>query len=1101
MDHRPLIRQHPLDRTTTDDAIIDNSNITTTPLSQANPSHFIPYASTQIPQDFTSKNNFIAPGQTLKHGLQSAIPRSLNNINQNSWQNGLNGGSLDQAGMRFYDSNIQPTISIAPNIGTIGTDNNNHAPLCNAILPSQPTPLIYQSSNINSTPLIEPSSHLLPINPTDILPLANSATVTQNSPFNHQTTHTPLSQTTQFRQLPSMSTLIGNNIGSNSHISRISMEQNIDPVPTNASSQIPTYRRSLPPMTHITGANNQLYNTNTQRNSIKGYSHHSNYPLPNDSALKQLGNTTMRQLPIITPYGPKPIHRPSHRPPLRDINQTPPQLRTQPQPRPTITIQPSSINHVSHGNDLAYTTPSTTERTSAQDIGQNSENNYPAEFEPHRQLSPLSARAQTSPNNRLNTQQTTNNTSQRQLPIITRQGVLRLRDNSSFVDNENNLPQARKRLSKPYNAQNAIISSSHIDKVNKKFDKTIQDVCIDSKQRRLSNLTDSDNDYYDEDNYEQQEQDLDTGEDDRVSDDSIVESEEIVSSVKSEKEIEEGIDHGEMVDEHNEVTMPDQDQQENINIYVNGDEFLSEDETYFNESKVIEEVDEEAEYFSALATVPEEEGKLSDKDNLDYDQQFEEGDEPSLRDQEDSSVKSNEISTGTNNKLPTIVENGFEAQVLEYIVEKTGMRRGELFSVDEEPSSYNEDADSGSMESKADNGRQESLDISDNYRLPMINDEPCRAKNDNNVEVNFNNHKIGQNDDSEPKSLQNDSIIQDSVGDFTVGSEESKFNRYTQQQFDLNRDSSISDGKKADFGDCDDTKQNLLGLNRASLSVTNFDTCETNHSNQDMKNNRSIDNLNTEFISIQDHDGRTMIGGSNEQQLYVDQKISDYDLVEEEEEDERILMSPNNNKTSFEQEEYDEQYRDINNLDDLDRRATNHVHAIDGHSKSMLNDIHQQRTIVDYYDENDFPVNNNNSNYNSTDNHLEPQGAYDNRQEDVNRETYPKQDFQDHQIERNDYLNDALERDHKDQEKQAEKEEDEVDVEDDFDPSLPRARVRWITAVNKIVNRFGEVSYILETRLEFRSVRQVENLLSLIGCLNLHVSDSFLLFSPKQVKV
>lgn len=57
-----------------------------------------------------------------------------------------------------------------------------------------------------------------------------------------------------------------------------------------------------------------------------------------------------------------------------------------------------------------------------------------------------------------------------------------------------------------------------------------------------------------------------------------------------------------------------------------------------------------------------------------------------------------------------------------------------------------------------------------------------------------------------------------------------------------------------------------------------------------------------------------------------------------------------------EQDEYDEQYRDINYPEDVDRRATNHVHAIDGHSKSMLNDIHQQKTIVDFQDETDEPV-------------------------------------------------------------------------------------------------------------------------------------------------
>lgn len=1090
MDHRPLTRQHPLDRTTIDDAIIDNS-VSATPLPQANP-HFIPHASTRISNDtFTSANHFISPGQTLKHGLQSAIqisPRSLN-TNQNCWQNGYNGGSLDQPGMRFYDSNIQPTLSGAPNIGNInsGDNSNNLVPLSLTNLPSQPTSLLYQTSNnnFNSIPT-KSNQQVLPINPSNILPQTNDAIVTQTTIYNHQT-DIPSSQATQYRQLPLMSTLIGNSGGGRSNSSLnigITMDQqNINCIPTNANSQIPTYRRSLPPMAHITGAANQLYNVNTQRSLIKDYSHDI-YPLTNDSAAKQVGNSTMRQLPIITPYGPKPIHRPSSRLPLRDTNETPCQPRPHPQPRPRISIQPSSID-VQQRSDFPYMAPSEIERKLPQDIGQNSKNNYPAEFQSHHQLSPLSAKAQTSPNNRISNQ-ATKNVSQRQLPIITKQGVLKLRGNSSFVDNiENGPPQTRKRPSKPYNVQNAIINSPYISKVNK-LDSTPQNVREDSKQKYLSNLTDSDNDYYDDDDCEQQ-GDLDTGEDDRISDDSVGESEEIVSSIRSEKEMEDDMDH----EGYNDVIISECEP-ESINIYVNGDEFLEEDKNYRNDTKVIEDIDEEAEYFSALATVPEEEGKLSDKDNLEYDPCSEEGDEPSVKDLEDSSVRSNEISIGTNNKLPTIAENGFEAQVLEYIVEKTGMRRGELFSVDEEPSSYNDD--SGSMESRADNGRQESLDISDT-RLRTINDNSYRAKNDDSMKNNFTEQPIGQNDDCEPKSIQNDSMIQDSVGDFT-DSKESNINRYTQQQFDLNRDSSLSDGRKADYGDHDNTKQNLIDSNEVILSATNYENNETLEMDQNI---HIIKDNKTDNSNIQDPDGQTMVE-SNEHQFYNDQKILDYDLgeeEEEEEEDERILMSPNNNKTSFEQEEYDEQYRDINNLDDLDRRATNHVHAIDGHSKSMLNDIHQQRTIVDYYDENDFAMNNNNGNYSDRNNNLELEGPYDDHQEDDSRENYSKQGLED--------LNDALERDSKDQEKEAEKEDDEARVDDDdFDPNLPRARVRWITAVNRIVNRFGEVSYIFEIRfgsvckVEFFSCRLLQ--IYLIRWNNLYVLDSIIFFRKAECK-
>lgn len=1071
MNNRPFTtRQHPLDAST-NDANVDNNNILTNLPHQANP-QYIPHASTRISQDFTpipihpTTNNFI-PGQSLKDRFQSTAATSRSPINnlQNSWHNGYNGGSLDQPGMRFYDSNIQPTITPLPppppssnDIGIIinMNDFNNHIPI------SRPTSLHYNSSNnFNSTSNKPGSQTLLPINrnilpPTDNVNTATStttATTQITSNHNPQQADISLSQAIHYRQLPSMSTLIGNKLSNH----RVVTEQAVDFMPTTANSQLSNYRRSLPHMAHITGVNDHIYIQNTYPTT--DYSQGVSLS-PIDSAIKQAGSTIMRQLPIITPYGPKPIHRPSHRPPLRDINQVS-QLR--PQPRPRISIQPSSINMPEGSSFPHIAKENIIERKLPEDIRQSSKNNFPTGLQSHHQPLPLTSDVvQASSNNRLSTQ-TMNSTSQRQLPIITKQGVLRLRDNSSLANSENILPQSRKQSSKAYEAPNSMMNSPHLDKSSKLRD-TTQDIRIDSKQRRFSNLTDSDNDYY-ENEYEQQD-DLDTGDEDRVSDDSIKESDEIVSSMKSENDIE----HDEMVNDFdNDVTMTDQEQEE-INIYVNGDELIEEEEEYHDDSKGVEEIDEEGEYFSALATVPEEEGKLSDKDNFEYDQQLEE--EPALKELEESSVRSSENSVSTNKKLPTIIENGFEAQVLEYIVEKTGIRRGELFSVDEEPSSYNdEDADSGSMESRTDNIRQENLELSDN-RLPILQDNSYPAKNADDTKDEFDNQQIEQNADSELKSIhdtiQNDSMIQDSVDDFT-GSEESKFNRYNQQQVDLNRDSSISDGKKADYGEYDDIKQSLNDSNEVTLSVTNYDNnkiLETGQNDQTIDD--KVSNLNTEFISTQDHDRQAMVG-LNEQEFYADQKASDYDLAEEDE-DERILMSPeNNNKTSFEQEEYDEQYRDINNLDDLDRRATNHVHAIDGHSKSMLNDIHQQRTIVDYYDENDYAMNNE---YDNTINNLEAERAYDSRQENDDSEIYHKQDFQDEQMEERDYLNAAMEHDNEDQEEQIEKEDDEG-IKDDFDPDLPRARVRWITAVNKIVNRFGEVSFNFQTRLKPGSVCDV----------------------------
>lgn len=298
-----------------------------------------------------------------------------------------------------------------------------------------------------------------------------------------------------------------------------------------------------------------------------------------------------------------------------------------------------------------------------------------------------------------------------------------------------------------------------------------------------------------------------------------------------------------------------------------------------------EQVEEENEFFSALATVPEEEGKFSDRDDglheyNEQNMQSDQFDDVQQRHQQqqqrqvnnltnhqrmdadhqvanEASFESqlngaNENTLSSNNsnqtKLTTIAENGFEASVLQYIAGKTGLRAGELFSVDEEPSSYNEDGQSrSSSQTQSEPGMMERNEQDDN-----------------------NNHQTADSMIYEPTYQINEA--------------------------------------KSEDRQLDDLQQ------PAVQAVNDVGGQEIN--NDDFGLGRKDD-------------------------------MANYELDED-----QMLMSPSNaNKTSLEQEEYDEQYRDINNLDDLDRRATNHVHAIDGHSKSMLNDIHQQRTIIDYYDD------------------------------------------------------------------------------------------------------------------------------------------------------
>lgn len=505
----------------------------------------------------------------------------------------------------------------------------------------------------------------------------------------------------------------------------------------------------------------------------------------------------------------------------------------------------------------------------------------------------------------------------------------------------------------------------------------------------------------------------------------------------------------------------------NSDMCVDEDE-VSETDSYYNDPSQIEEaIDEEGEYFSALATVPEEDSKLSDRENAQecednlnsnqhsaQDDRFHdlglrcdgniagyEQDENKVGRQEVEYLSSNSndlVQSNMGKKLPTIIENGFEVQVLEYLASKTGIRRNELFSVDEEPSSYNDDADSRTS-TNLENGIEE---------------------------INI---LAGQKDHANSEPMINDSE-QPANGD-------------------------VEPGIKENFKDISDTYDTAPQSNNASVNGL-----QLVDSIRQLRNDESFDAYQAT---------------NNDNNMTICRETDDEEL-----DDEQIIISPSNiNKTSQEQEEYDEQYRDVNNLEDLDRRATNHVHAIDGHSKSMLNDIHQQRAIVDYYDGGEYMAPEeqdtskiDNLNFMSDEKLMKQRHAdgirnldqdglvhsdrvndgqlgYENQdlyhmnnldQPDLKDTSFnysnhletgqqsPLLDILQHDkqlldIQESHQQGDSLDQEHRDGlDMQAEETERGQSLPDELsETDLPRARIRWITAVNKIVNRSNEVSTIL----------------------------------------
>ena len=449
-------------------------------------------------------------------------------------------------------------------------------------------------------------------------------------------------------------------------------------------------------------------------------------------------------------------------------------------------------------------------------------------------------------------------------------------------------------------------------------------------------------------------------------------------------------------------------------------------------------------------------------------------------------------------------ENGFDSSnfathVMQYIAGKTGIRRNELFSVDEEPSTLGDD-----MESKSSKRTDRSQDFSD----------------------------VKQDEEDEHEHEECDTKPGDSKIDATTRV--------------------IGDTSNAFSSLVEDTEENFVSL---PYNDHQFED-DLEHGSESPAGRMSIPNEeNAEHISEEDAvvpaiDTLRALDSVNDQEEEQEEVLLNNDLAEQEDCLENkasvepiVISQASVDKASFEQDDYDEQYRDINNFEDLDRRATNHVHAIDGHSKSMLNDIHQQRTIFEYYDERnssdghmskDFNTlpDESNADFNShdfvtKDDQLKEVQLQDDRlqedrfQEDEYREDhleggqlqgdqfredqlqgdhFREDQFQEDQFQEDQFLEDQyredqfqqddLQLDHSQQDQlqqdlprqhQPEEinpvavdiptfmeesasvdnrelnEDIPVDTQNIGEP-LPTARIRWMTAVSKIVNRTGAVS-------------------------------------------
>lgn len=652
----------------------------------------------------------------------------------------------------------------------------------------------------------------------------------------------------------------------------------------------------------------------------------------------------VRQLPIVTPYGPKPIKKPfaqlqimtneTQRSPVGNtrsanlINQHP--------------VQNYPIDTRNSEQPESFNSPIVTD--------------FPVQIAPRPIHAPV--------------HQLRSDLPLRQLPIITKQGVLKLRDKSSsasaginrtgFPGSHNDLIVTRTRTAR---------NSDGSEESTTRYDRNLQHEDTFSDEAEVQTMSDHSRD------------ELDTNRHDEIlSDDNIRVSDENVDAEES--------DSASMTErEQLESDTPSLSQEEQF-VSMNYEDTYAISENIDYPLGQTNEEECEAEYYSALATVPEEEGKLSDRDDTNTEM---------MLDEIDQSVDVTSTANGPygHKKLPTIAENGFEAQVIEYLAERSGLKRGELFSVDEEPSSYNDEIDTrGSDEFTSETKPEVGSSIS-------------------HVEVNsFDNpyqtrggEAIQHQDSLEMTSFPETSNIQGNIHNNTLSNQTSEcYNDNITQEL---RDS---------------------------------------FNNHEIINEEENETHQKEGIEF-DHEEQA---DADHQDYYFGEKIGDYDY----EDDEKIVLSPDKNKTSFEQDEYDEQYRDINNQDDIDRRATNHVHAIDGHSKSMLNDIHQQQTINDYYDGGEEYVDGNQvceqSKYSAA-----GQAFQNDAGGDVIFQPELREENRESLIEPRGVMEGS------DENRLSTEETRKDDLTNGFSSDLPRAKIRWITAVDKIVNRNGEVSKFL----------------------------------------
>jgi len=728
-------------------------------------------------------------------------------------------------------------------------------------------------------------------------------------------------------------------------------------------------RRSLPPMNHIYESSANTYGSKVNTKDTKLHlddetriyapSFGSHWPI--GTGIRPNSTQNMRQLPTITPFGPQPVNHLHGQ--VHSINH----LRLGTHPDSLLSDHESCLRSdvFQLSNDSVKQAPPITSR-------RESENHHPAHSTMqqigHFKLMPTKTqRAQVG------------HGPKRLLPIITKEGVLRLRDNMDPDGHavDQTLQQNQLGLNNPILSLNYSFGDRDQDR-HRLTSSNLHNVANEDDVQML-------------DEFEEQTS--------LVSESELFENNGMFSGQEMDGEFTSVPMNRDEVETFSEERVSEQDE-----------ERLDEESDFYESIQRDVEEEEEEEYFSALPTVPEEEGKLSDKETI---QDCREMDSRSY-DEEEEVPKGADVSN-CGGKLPTIVENGFEAQVLNYIAGKTGLKlaRGELFSVDEETSVYSGDEVTKVPEAfHSVESQDRSLDFAENST--SISNELTYQSDIEGVNYCGRSGQQSQLDE-----------IPEVPQDERPSAESSDYNpNQAKQTEDEDLFSSLDQrvGNSDEQKSSEEINQVPNRFEKAQLEPTSNGPSEYSELLQNYHPNEQAGGIMMPNTIIPSGIDSTtpFYEIKNELQPYEEDAMVSYELDEV---DDRILTSQEEAKNSFEQEDYDERYRDINNLEDLDRRATNHVHAIDGHSKSMLNDIHQQRTIVDYYDDGDeFPV------------------PYEQVHELTGRA---------------DQVSDA------DKENMVEEEANDRVSEgflDDFGQKLPKARVRWITAFNKIVNRAAEVS-------------------------------------------